>query len=65
MFPGRTLVRHDTAIANGDDTFRTGSYLGLMRHEQDSEPTLPVESGENRHDLFARRGIKRTRGLIR
>ena len=65
LFPDRTLVRHDTAIAKGDDTFGTGSHLGLMRHEQNSEPALPVEPAENRHDLLARRAIERTRGFIR
>ena len=42
-FLRRTLVRDDTAIAKGDDSFGIGGHLGLMRHQQDGEPVLPVE----------------------
>ena len=42
--PG-AVVLDDTAIAEGDNSFGVGGDLGLMRHEQDGEPLLPVELG--------------------
>src|SRR4026209_2680013 len=64
VLPETTLVCDDTTIADGDDAFGTCGHLGFMRYDQDSEPALPVEPAENRHDLPAHCRIESTGRLI-